>query len=191
MSQLQDLTRCLLAAGGGPHPEGKGFVLLYTDQSSLISKVWTGSSFGDQELIDTDVRANAPAPYLLMPTTCIILSISDSSKLVSFRYDVEEEEWVPDDIPDHVVHADGKLAAATDVDGHVSVFYQSVEERLVHLDEAWKPTLLPVQPVIGTPLTTLLSDDRVHVFYISAGDRCLHYIVRDSSGCRVRLDRTE
>ncbi|KAF8517817.1 hypothetical protein JB92DRAFT_2904692 [Gautieria morchelliformis] len=182
MAQFQDLTRVLLSAGGAPHPEGKGSYLLYTDQSSLTSKHWTGNTFGDQELVAKSVRANSPAAYLLAPTTRLIICISSSSTLRALRYDDDDEEWVDDKTILHIdVHPEGKLSASLDRNEDVRVVYQDPMGNLVFLNN-WTPTVLPADPIAGSPLSTVVDGDKLHVFYISAKDNCIHYVTRAPEG---------
>lgn len=64
MTKYDDLTRCLLAAGGAPSAEGEGMSLVYEDDSELIVKEWTGSEFEEQTKITSGVKKNTDAPYI-------------------------------------------------------------------------------------------------------------------------------
>lgn len=44
MSQIQEIARVLITAGGAFHPEGNDLHLLYTDDSTLTLKHWTGDT---------------------------------------------------------------------------------------------------------------------------------------------------
>jgi len=165
------------------HPEGIGAYLLYTDRSALISKHWNGSTFGDQELIATNVRENSPAAYLITPTTRLIMCISSASTLLVFRYDDEEEEWIQDAaVPRLEVHSTGKFAASMSCDGHFCVFFQDARGRLIHLDESWFSTILLVDILDGSPISTVVINEKTHVVYISAEDHCMHDLSGDVGG---------
>ncbi|THH20744.1 hypothetical protein EW146_g691 [Bondarzewia mesenterica] len=179
MAQFQDLTRRLLAAGGAMHPEGKSMYLLYADRSSLISKHWTGNAFGDQDIVATSVRTNSTASYVLAPNSRRIICISSSSALRALTYNDEDEEWVDDTIPHHDVHPEGKIATSFGADNRAYVFFQDPAGRLIQLDDAWNPTVLPVEPVAGSPITTAFVENKIHTFYISAKDNCIHYVIQE------------
>ncbi|THH06242.1 hypothetical protein EW146_g9675 [Bondarzewia mesenterica] len=178
MAEFQDLTRRLLAAGGAMDPEGKSMYLLYADHSSLVSKHWTGTSFGDQDVVATSVRTNSTASYLLAQNTRRIICISSSSALRALTYNDDDEEWVDDTIPRHDVHPEGKLATSFDADNRVYVFFQDPAGRLIQVDDAWNPTVLLAEPVAGSPIATAFVEDKIHVFYISAKDNCIHYVIQ-------------
>lgn len=179
MAEFQTLTRILLAAGGAMLPEA--MYLLYTDKSSVVSKELKGNSFGDQVVIAKarSVRPNSPASYLFSDDTQLVICISSSNFLRTIHWDDDEEEWIEDfSIPRHQVHPNGNLASSFDLYGRVSVFFQDPSSRLIHLNESWKPTVLPAQPMTGTPLSILNNN----VFYISAQDNYMHYVAKGGDG---------
>jgi hypothetical protein len=179
MSQVQLLAQCLQAAGYTLSTQGDGLYLLYVDpeKSSLISKFWVSDKFTDQELIAASVRPNSSASYLTTSTGKLAVCISPSSTLRIIRYDEDEEDWVEDDtIGQLAVHPDSKVAAAVSVDQKTHVLFQDPSMRLVYLDAAWTATVLPAEPVVGTPLATIVIDSGVNVFYISAVDNRLHCV---------------
>ncbi|KAI0918883.1 hypothetical protein AcV5_001947 [Taiwanofungus camphoratus] len=183
MAQLQDLTRCLLAAGGAVRSDGKGTYLFYTDQSALTSKLWTGTSFGDQELICTSVRPNSTASFLLGSTTRLVICISTASALSAYRYDEEEEEWVEDNAVSHYkVHPVGMLTASIDSNESVCVFFQDTSGHLIYLDNSWTSTVLPADPIAGSPISTTVVEGQMHVFYISSHDSSMHYVTKGVDG---------
>ncbi|ETW77756.1 hypothetical protein HETIRDRAFT_453889 [Heterobasidion irregulare TC 32-1] len=181
MAQFQDLTRRLLAAGGAMDPEGKSMFLLYTDRSSLVSKHWTGETFGDQDVVATSIRANSTASYLFSPNSRRIICISAASAIRSLTFNEDEEEWVDDAIPRHDVHPEGKLATAFGADHRAYVFFQNPAGQLVQLDDRWNPTILPADPVVGSPLATTVGE-KIHLFYLSTKDNCIHYVVQGDEG---------
>ncbi|PCH33964.1 hypothetical protein WOLCODRAFT_141892 [Wolfiporia cocos MD-104 SS10] len=179
MSHLQDVTRFLLAAGGAAHPQDKGMYLLYTNHAILTIKHWTGTVVGDQELITKSVRADSTASYVLKSDgTHLIFCISLSSTIRALRLAEEEEGWVNHEIPPFDVHSMGSLAATIDRGGRRSVLFQDASGKLVHLDDTWTPSVLPVDAVIGSPIATLQYGDNVRAFYISAADNCMHDVTR-------------
>jgi len=176
-----------MAAGGAVDPEGKGTFLLYVDpeRSRLTSKLWTGGKkFGPQELITSSVRPKSSASYLLTPTTQLIVCVSSANELRALSND--DEEWEDDDdISRHKVHPDGKVAAALGADQHVRVLFQDPSKRLILLDrvdESWKPTVLPANPIEGSPFGTSTAEDKLHIFYISADDHYMHQVVQEADG---------
>jgi hypothetical protein len=179
MSQVQLLARCLEAAGYTFPNEGDGLHLLFVDpeQSALIAKFWLEDNFTDQELIASSVRPNSSASYLITSTDKLSIYITPSSTLRVVRYDEDEEDWTEDDsIKQFAVHPDGKVTGAVGGDQSTHVFFQDPSKHLVHLDGTWTATVLPADPVAGTPLATVVVDDQVHVFYISAVDKRMHCI---------------
>jgi hypothetical protein len=187
MSQYQDLCCILSAVGVATDPEGKGTHLLYInpERSCLISKLWVGGNrFGAQDFITDSVRLNSSAPYLFTPTTQLIICVSPTDELRVLRN--EDDEWFDEEnTPDHKVHSDGKVAAVIGTDDRVRIFFQDPSKRLIVLekvDESWTPAVLPAEPVEGSPIATSTVDDKVHVFYLSAKDNYIHYVVEETDG---------
>lgn len=178
MSQLHSLTRCLLAAGGATLDED-GMYLLYVESSALISKHWTGETFGVQELIANSVLDGSTAVYLITPKAKRIVCVSSSFLLRSRVYDEEDEEWTEESIGSHKVHPKGKIAGSTFEGGQQNVLFQDPSKRLVHLDSSWKPTILPANAAEGTPIVVSGDDIATYVFYVSADDNCLHCATRE------------
>ena len=124
MSQLLNLAKIFTAAGGTAHPNGKGIYLLYVEPSedeetnSLISKLWTGDDFGDeQDLIASPVHPNTPAAYLLSPGGKSVVYFSTSSTLSISTYDDDEGAWNEEDITaEHEAHPGSKIAATFGTD---------------------------------------------------------------------------
>ena len=186
MTQFQDVIQCLLAAGYTDHPEGEGKYLLYVDpkESSLISKHLTDSSFDDKELVATSVRPNSTAAYLIKPDTQLVICISSESTIRVLQYDNEEEEWPDVDTKGpHVVHPDGKLTAFYGADNILRIIFQDRSGGLVYLKNDFQPEALRVDsPVKGSPLSSAVVNDRIYVFYISARDKCIHYVTEARPG---------
>ena len=186
MDQLQDVARCLLAAGYANDPEGKGQYLLYVDPktSSLMSKRWTGSFFDDKELItDTPVRPNSTASYLINPSTRLVICISSKSTVRVLQYDEEEEKW--DDVDTkqpHVVHPEGKLTAFSRADNFLRIIYQDHSGRLIYLNKSFQPLALPVDLVAGSPLSSAVVNEQIYVFYISSRDNYVHCVTEARPG---------
>jgi hypothetical protein len=184
MSQMQLLARCLQAAGYTLSTKGDGLYLLHVDpeNSSLVAKFWVEDKVADQELIATSVRPNSSASYIITSTDKLAVCISPSSTLRVVRYDEDEEDWVDDDtIGQLSVHPESKVVATASVDQKTHVVFQDPSNNLIHLDTAWNATVLPVKPVAGTPLATIVADDGVNVFYISAVDNRLHCVTGGDS----------
>ncbi|PCH33954.1 hypothetical protein WOLCODRAFT_148019 [Wolfiporia cocos MD-104 SS10] len=179
MSQLQDLTRSLLAAGGAAHPEGKGAYFLYSERASLISKHWTGSAFGDGELITDNVRSDSTAAYLISPSSRLVVCISSSSTLRLLRYDEDDEEWVDDDkFPQLSVHRDGNLSADIDEDGQISVFFQDASGHLVAFGD-------------GELITDNVRSDSTAAYLISPSSRLVVCISSSSTLRLLRYDEDD
>ncbi|KAF8230578.1 hypothetical protein L208DRAFT_1400257 [Tricholoma matsutake] len=176
VSQLRNITRRLLAAGYAKHWEGEGEYLLYIDaeRSFLYSKHWRGDSFGDQEFVASSVRENSTAAYLISETGIFVIGITHSSHLSVYEYDSDANEWVEVDkhpITGKKVHGDGKLATSIGANGRV--FFQDPSQHLICLD-ARSSTVLPANPVIGSPISTSVVGDQEHVYYISVNDLYIH-----------------
>ena len=179
MSQLQDITRILLAAGAHMDPQRKGVYLFYvgSEDGTLISQLWTGDRFDEKELIADSARLNSTAAYLFTPTDRSVLYVTPSSTLGVARYSEDEEEWASDDsIPQFQVAPDGKVTAAGSSGGLGHVFFQNQSKQLIHLDEAWTATVLPANPVDGTPLRAMVVEGQMHLYYVSASDNHLHCV---------------
>ncbi|EPT04848.1 hypothetical protein FOMPIDRAFT_82823 [Fomitopsis schrenkii] len=191
MSQLQDLARCLLAAGYASHVDGQGMYLLSTDEGTLISKDWTGESFGKEELIATSVRPDSSAAILVTPDDNVIIGITAASTLAAFQFDEDEEEWVQDRaLSAYTVHAKGKLSACHTSDQRICIVFQDVRGALVRVEEndsddasessdggsGWMTTVLEkaCEPMLGTPISLMLDESGLHVFYVSEADKRIH-----------------
>lgn len=162
-----------------------GTYFLYTDNGSLTSKLWAGDKWDDQDILAKGVRPGSPASYLLSPSTALILYITNSSALAALRYDDEEEEWVEDeDAPSKQLHSESKLAACflPDSEDKIYTFFQEPSKSLVCLDSEWNTSILPANPLVGSPISATVIDDKVHVFYISDKDHYMHYLVEETGG---------
>ncbi|TFY69363.1 hypothetical protein EVJ58_g461 [Rhodofomes roseus] len=192
MSQLQDLTRCLLAAGYAAHPDGQSTYLLSTKDGVLVSKLWTGNSFGEEEIIATSVRPDSSAAILADADDRIIISITAASTLAAFQYDEDEEEWIQDRaLSVYNVHGKGRLSACYTADHRICIVFQNESGALVRIEETevdsdgsldegagWTATVLKKasDPLLGTPISTVLDDNGLHVFYFSAADQRVHQL---------------
>jgi len=192
MSQLQDLTRCLLAAGYAAHPDGQSTYLLYTNDGTLVLKQWTGDSFGKEELVTTAVRPESAAAMLADPEDSLIFAITPSSTLAAFQYDEDEEDWVQDQaLSKYDVHGKGNLSTCYTADHRVCIVFQNASGALVRVEEtevdsdgsadraaAWAATVLKKasDPLQGTPISTVFDDKGLHVFYVSAADQRIHHL---------------
>ena len=184
-TELQDLTRCLLASGYAKSQEGKEQYILYVDpeESFLRLQQWSGNSVTNQELIVDSVRPKSTAACLITPTDKLIICISPSSSLDAYTYDEEKHEWLQFGESDIgglsrcVVHPDGKLASSVDDKGIVHVVFQDQSRRLVYFCNS-SNTTLPVSPLAGSPLSISTIRNRLHIFYISAKDNFIHDVTR-------------
>ncbi len=182
MTHLDELARCLVAAGGAVPVGNEGTYLLYVEDSALILKHWNGDAFDSEEFIAESVLPTSPAPYLITSTDRHIVCISSTSTLRALKYDNDTAEWVDDDsLGQHKVHPKGKVAGSTTKDGKHNIYYLNSSKKLVHLDSAWKPTVLPVNAAEDSPLATSSAGGQ-HVFYISANDNYVHYATQQQGG---------
>ena len=180
MSQLKDVARALYANGAGAGPTTKSHFLLYTDTGKLVVKLWTGDTFGDEQLISSSVRRGSTAGYITLPNNkTLAVAVTSDSKLAVFQYDEEEEEWIQDStLPAVAVHTSGKLSATLWQD-RVRVVVQAAGGELIHLSRsatggAWAKDQLPaaVKPLAGTPLSFLRPGG--DVCYLSGADQKIH-----------------
>jgi len=186
MSQLQNLARDLLAAGSATD-EDNAIYQLFVDakDSSLSCQQWKDDVLVKEEEIVDAVRPNSTAAYIINPTSELVICITPSSKLSAYTYDEDEREWVESEespVAGYDVHPNGKLAAATDAKGQAYVFFQDPSQNLVCLDDGWDSTILPVSAVTGTPISLLVTQDELQVYYISDNDKFIHKAVRQSDG---------
>ncbi|KIY47181.1 hypothetical protein FISHEDRAFT_59821 [Fistulina hepatica ATCC 64428] len=179
MSQLEDLTRCLVAVGGTMFPGADERELLYVNGRSLVSKLWTGQSFGTQQLVAASVRPSSSAVYIVKGKEKYIICISDSSVLRALVYDEDAEEWVDDGaLGEHKVYPEGKVAGVVSENDKQYIFYQDAFGTIIHLDDDWTATPLPIisaQP--GSPIAAAETSTGVHLFYVSATDSFIHHAI--------------
>ena len=184
IAQLQNLTRCLLAAGYSKSQDGKEQYLLYVDEqtSFLQFQHWSSDSITKEELVGASaVRPNSTAAPVITPIGKLIIFITPSSTLGSYTYDNEEREWVQNDddpLSTYVVHRDGKVAASVDAIGRVHVVFQDPSHRLTYIDNQRSGTVLPVKPLIGSPFSISFAANILRVYYISAKDEFIHDLSR-------------
>ncbi|KAF8810487.1 hypothetical protein BYT27DRAFT_7091735, partial [Phlegmacium glaucopus] len=197
VAQLQNLTRCLLAAGYATSRDGKERYLLYVDaQTSFLQcQYWSGNYLVDDELVTSDVRPNSTAAYLITRASDIIICITPSSTLTSYTYDDEECEWVQNDddtLSSYVVHQNGKLTASVDANGRIHIVFQDASQCLTYLVKGRPSTVLPfVWPILGSPLSISVVGNTLHVYYISAKDEFIHHVsgVNDTWNDRIVIKR--
>ena len=185
VTQLQNLTQCLLAAGYAKSQDGKVKYLLCVDtQSSFLQcQRWSGDSLAKEELVGTSaVRPNSTAACLITPTgKNRIICISPSSTLRCCTYDDEEREWV-EDVNDifstYVVHRNGKITASVDADGRFHVVFQDESQRLTYINNLLSSIIiLNVRPLVGSPLSISAVGNTLRVYYISAEDNLIHELL--------------
>ena len=184
IAQLQNLTRCLLSAGYSKSQDGKEQYLLYVDeQTSLLQfQHWSSDFIAKEELVGTSaVRPNSTAAHVITPIGKLIICITPSSRLGSYTYDDEEREWVQNDddpLSTYVVHRNGKLAASVDANGRVHVVFQDASHSLIYIDNQWSCMVLPVRPLVGSPVSISVVGNILRVYYISAKDGSIHDLSR-------------
>ena len=182
-AQLQNLARCLLAAGYSKSQDGKDQFLLYVDeQTSLLQfQHWSNDFIVKEELVGASaVRPNSTAAHVITPMGKLIICITPSSRLSSYTYDNEEREWVQNDddpLSAYVVHRDGKVAASVDVNGRVHVVFQDASHNLTYVDNQRSGTVLPVRPLVGSPVSISVVGN-IRIYYISAKDEYIHGLSR-------------
>jgi hypothetical protein len=180
----QALTRFMVSAGGTKLPGSDSTFLLYVEDSNLKLKEWNGTTFDSQELIASDARPDSLALYLTpSDSSKRIIYISSASTLGSLIYDEDSEEWVDEEsLGQHKVHPNGKVAGSIGTDGSQHVFFQNSANKLVHLDDKYKATILTVGAIAGSPLAVLAFDDGVYLFYISTSDNLVHSTAQQGDG---------
>jgi hypothetical protein len=182
--ELQNLTRSLLAAGFSKSQDGKEQYLLYIDKHTCLLQFqhWSNDFIAKEELVATSaVRPNSTAACVITPIGKLIICITPSSRLSSYTYDVKECEWVQNDdvlLSTYVVHRDGKVAASVDANGRVHVVFQEASHRLTYVDNQWSGTVLPVSPLVGSPVSISVVGNILRVYYISAKDKLIHDLSR-------------
>jgi hypothetical protein len=190
MTQLDDLAFVLMAAGGAADSEKSGSHLLYVDPetSSLVSKFWPGGDeeLGQPEIIAESARLNSKASYIIGESIRLIVYISSSDELRVSEFDSDSDEWFDDEaIPHYKVHPVGHLSAVLFANDRIRIIFQDSSARFNILDKvdgSWTPTIIPVEPTAGSPIGSWICDDQLHLFYVSAKDNCLHYVVEEAGG---------
>ena len=188
MSQYHDLARVLCAAGGARNVVDGSTELLYTDTGTLTYANFDGDKKCDEAVIEADVRAGSPACYLYVEepdhtADRFILYADNMSLLRSSKYDEEEMEWYTDTfVPQQQLHPEGNLAAchvSGTAGNKVYIFYQDPSTGLMGLvkNGGWSPFVTLAEPVVGSPISVSIVDDRLHVFYISRVDDSIHYLL--------------
>ena len=182
MSQLEDIAHRLVAAGSANTTDRRSTYILYTQGSSLISKEWTGKTFANQTTIVGSVRSNSAAAYILTQSVEIIVYIDTSSKLHAIRFDDESDEWfeVSSNTTQHEVHPTGNVTACLNEHDHLVILFQSKRGHLTtfSLNHPNHSTGIPVRTMTKSPLWAGFVRGILHVFYVSADDRCMHYAIK-------------
>lgn len=179
MTQLDELARCLVAAGGAVPKGNEGTYLLYVEDSTLVLKHWNGETFDSEEFIAESILPTSPAPYLTTASGRLVVCISSSYTLRALKYDDGSAEWVDEEaLGQHKVHPKGKVAGLVTADGQ-NIYYMNSSKQLVHLNSAWKPTVLPVNAAEDSPLATSSAGN---IFYLSADDNYVHYATQQQGG---------
>ncbi|KAF9045491.1 hypothetical protein BJ165DRAFT_165863 [Panaeolus papilionaceus] len=205
MTQLDDLTFCLLAAGAVANHDGGGMHLLYIDPETkdIISKPWSGDGqeerFGpDEELVASEARPGFTAAYFLQTSeaTRHVAYVTSGNVISVLEFDPESAEWTNFAHPlDVNVHHQSHVTAFSTPDPascripfpiiisqapsgslQVNTFSGQWESQIIATNVA--------NPIVGTPLATITggAPDQLQAFYISANDNCLHYIERNHQG---------
>ncbi|KAF5316738.1 hypothetical protein D9619_006771 [Psilocybe cf. subviscida] len=187
MSQFQNLTRKLTAAGHAKSHDGKFEYLLVVDDSgkdsSLSCQRWFGNDLIDEKIVARSVRPGSTAAYLTTLTDTFALCITPASSLRAYTFHERDREWRIADKKDknappaYTVQENGKLAAVVDAGGRLHLVFQDSSDQIRYLDHSWNSNVLPVQSASGTPLAILAVADTVHVFYVSAENQCLHTVI--------------
>jgi hypothetical protein len=180
---LQALASNLLAAGTALDEETDVQYLLFVDpkESTLNCQEWKGESLDQDRTVDS-VRPNSTAAVLITATDKLVIGIKPSSKLCAYTFDDDEGDWVESmdsPVANYSVHPNGKLTATKDATGRNFVFFQDPFKQLISLSDAtWKSTTIPVSAIAGTPISVLVTEDELNLYYISANDNNLHVVVR-------------
>jgi len=184
VAQQQELVRFLTAVGFSSDPEGKFFYFLFTnEQSSIFSRHWNGSGFGQEDPIANSVRPDSSAAYIITNNERFVFCISHDSSFRVLKYD---DHWLHlKNMPRYVVHPKGQMAGYVGLDGKRYALFQDASRRLISLDETWTQTILPVQAAIGTPIAHIIlgvpDRPRLLVFYLGKDSR-LHYLEQRIGG---------
>ena len=185
ITQLQSLTRCLLAAGYSKSQDGKEQYLLYVDEHGYLLQFqqWSSDFLSKEELVGARaVRPKSTAAYVITPSIGkLVICITPSSRLSSYTYDDEEREWIHNDddpLSTYVVHGDGKVAASVDANGRAHMVFQDASCSLIYVDNQWSSTVLPVSPLAGSPISISVIGNILRVYYISAKDELIHDLSR-------------
>ncbi|KIJ46983.1 hypothetical protein M422DRAFT_249264 [Sphaerobolus stellatus SS14] len=137
------------------------------DDDCLRLKHWTDTLFGDEETITEDILPGSTASYFV--NGMIRTIVEDKS------------------IPAHALHPNSHITAGVDAEQRLRVAFQGPTVFLVILNENWGQTALPTNPIIGTPLFTILWKGSFEVCYVSSNTR-IHMVSNNSD--KVMIDHT-
>ncbi|KAF4617974.1 hypothetical protein D9613_013015 [Agrocybe pediades] len=184
MSQLefQKIAHILTGAANADTVDGRTYVL-YTEDSSLISKEWTGKTFTNQtEVVEDGVRPGSTAAYVRGKSIETVIYMDSSSMLHIIDFDEESDEWYedPKKVIQHKAHPSSHIAACLNGLGHIVVVYHTGRHLVVFaLASPTHTTNVPVKCSPDTALYALFVDGVIRIFYISA-DGCLHYATKSN-----------
>ncbi|KAH8647460.1 hypothetical protein BGZ60DRAFT_535346 [Tricladium varicosporioides] len=184
MTKYDDLTRCLLAAGGAPSEDGKTMNLVYEEDNDLVVKEWTGSEVGDQALITSGVKKSTDAPYLEFGDKRLVFFIDESNTLQCFTHN-DTDGWDDFGLGEAKidVHPLSRLTACPTPTG-VIAFFQALNGSLKGIKMGEKSLevfdKIPATPMKGAALSVVVDvEDKVCLFYMHE-DNNMHYVVQNS-----------
>jgi len=185
MGTPQDLTLSLLAAGYTKAPEDEGTFLLHEKDNDLYEKLWTGSEEQNETYVASDVKENTPATYLVKPDQRLVFFLNKGNDLECRGYNPSCESWEEETglppIDNVEISSESQLSSCLSPLG-ITVFFQDTDGHLKAIsskNEPWeisKP--LPADAVLGTPLTIVIANRQLNLFYMSKDSR-LHYLAFD------------
>ncbi|KAI9741649.1 MAG: hypothetical protein M1834_000033 [Cirrosporium novae-zelandiae] len=185
MSDLQKITHCLLAAGGAVSEQG--FHLLYNEEDDLVEKLWNGVEVQDERTVASNVREDTPATYTVVGMNGsperLVFCIDQANFLKCYMYSSDEEGWEEADLGaarNTAVHPQSMLGTDVTPSG-INVFFQNPTGKLQGLamkGGSWELTEeLLANPVMGTPLSIIVNDDELLLFYLNK-DSTMRYQVK-------------
>ncbi|KAF9566073.1 hypothetical protein CPC08DRAFT_704153 [Agrocybe pediades] len=182
--EFQKIAHLLAGAASANTADGTRTYVLYTEDSSIISKEWTGKTFTTQTtVVEDDVRPDSTAAYVLGKSVQTVIYIDSSSMLHTIDFDEESDEWYedPNKAIQHRAHPSSHVAACLNGHGHIVVVYHTGSFLAAFtLADPTNVTKVPVNCSSNSALYALFADGTIRVFYVSSADHCLHYATKSN-----------
>jgi hypothetical protein len=119
MAQQQELVRLLTADGFVSDPKDNTPYFLYTNKrSSVVSRQWTGTDFGQKQSIVDRIRPNSSVACIFTDKERIVFCLAHDSSFRVVKCDDGEADWQDvKGLPRYWVHHKGQVGGYVGLDG--------------------------------------------------------------------------